>query len=63
MGILAWVFGSIGALCAVMGILAAVGGVVPQVGGPAFTPMFWLTLSGVILIISLIFAVSRGGYD
>ncbi len=62
MGILAWVFGSIGGLCAVMGIITALGGIVPQFN-PAFTPMFWLTLGGVILLISLIFAVSRGGYD
>ena len=59
MGMLAWIFGVIGGLCAVMGIITAAG-VVPLLGAE-FTWMFWLVLSAIVLLISIAFAVGRGG--
>ena len=59
MGALAWVFGALGGLCALMGIITAAG-VVPPLGAE-FTWMFWLVLAGVLLLASIAFAVGRGG--
>jgi len=60
MGMLAWIFGTIGGLCAVMGIITAAE-VIPvffrQLDG-----MFWLVLSAILLLTSIAFAVGRGGY-
>ena len=62
MGILAWTFGTIGGLCAVMGIITAAE-VVPVLGAD-FTVMFWMVLSAILLLISIAFAVGRsGGYE
>ena len=61
MGILAWVFGILGGLCAVMGIITAAE-VIPLLGAE-FTAMFWLALSAVLLLGCIAFAVSRGGYE
>lgn len=61
MGILAWIFGSLGGLCAVMGIVTAAE-VAPSLG-EGFTAMFWLTLGMVLLLVSIAFAVSRTSYE
>lgn len=57
MGILAWVFGSIGGLSMVMGIITAVGAV-PEVAG--LTWMFWFVLAAILVLISIVFAIGRG---
>ena len=61
MGILAWIFGSLGGLCAVMGIITAAE-VMPLLGA-AFDSMFWLVLSVILLLACIAFAVSRSGYE
>ncbi len=61
MGMLAWVFGSLGGLCAVMGIITAVE-VVPLLAS-ALTAMFWLALGAVLVLASIAFAVGRSGYE
>ena len=60
MGMLAWLFGSLGGLCTVMGIITAVK-VIPEVA--ALTWMFWLVLSAILLLICIAFAVSRSSYE
>ena len=60
MGALAWIFGAIGGLCAVMGIITAVE-VIPEVA--ALTWMFWLVLSAILLLICIAFAIGHGGYE
>ncbi len=57
MGMLAWTFGTLGGLCAVMGIIIVVE-VIPEVA--ALTWMFWFALSAILLLISIAFAVGRG---
>ncbi len=59
MGMLAWIFGIIGGLCAVMGIITAFG-VVPLLGDE-LTTMFWLVVSAIMLLGSIAFAVGRSG--
>ena len=61
MGIVAWVFGILGGLCAVMGIVTAVE-VIPLLGAE-FTTMFWLALSAVLLLGCIAATVSRGEYE
>ena len=56
MGMLAWTFGILGGLCAVMGIVTAVE-VIPEYAG--LTWMFWLVISAILLLISSAFAVGR----
>ncbi|MFC1950661.1 hypothetical protein ACFLWD_03245 [Chloroflexota bacterium] len=58
MGMLAWIFGTIGGLCVVVGIITAVE-VIPEIA--ALTWMFWFVLSGVLLLASIAFAVGRSG--
>ena len=61
MGMLAWIFGVLGGLCAIMGTIAATGAV-PEYAG--LTWMFWLGLSGILLLASIAFTVGRGsGYE
>ena len=61
MGTAAWIFGILGGLCAVMGILTATA-VVSEVA--ELTWMFWLVLSGILLLASIAFTVGRGnGYE
>ncbi len=61
MGIAAWIFGAIGGLCAVMGIITATA-VIPEFAG--LTWMFWLVLSGILLLASIAFTIGRGsGYE
>ncbi len=62
MVILAWVFGILGGLCAVMGIVTAAE-VAPIDIGEGFTSMFWLALSAVLLLACIAAAVSRTEYD
>ena len=58
MGILAWAFGIIGGLCAVMGIITAAE-VIPVLIGE-FTAMFWMVLSAILILVSIAFSVGRG---
>ena len=64
MAILAWVFGSLGGLCAVMGIITAAE-VAPLLAElpAAFTAMFWLALSAILLLACIAAAVSRTSYE
>jgi predicted outer membrane lipoprotein len=61
MAIAAWILGSLGGLSAAMGIITAAEIMDPLMVG--FTPMFWLALSGVLLLASIAFALSRGSYE
>ena len=58
MGMSAWIFGILGGLCAVMGILTATA-VVSEFA--ELTWMFWLVLSGILLLASIAFTVGGGG--
>ena len=58
MGMLAWTFGIIGGLCAVMGIITAAE-VIPVLIGE-FTAMFWMVLSAILILVSIAFAVGSG---
>ncbi len=60
MGMLAWIFGGLGGLCAVMGIITAVEAI-PEVA--ALTWTFWLVLSAILLLASIAFALGRSGYE
>ena len=58
MGMLAWIFGIIGGLCAVMGIIIALEVIkAAQVAGLDW--MFWLMLSAIMLLIAIAFSVGR----
>ena len=57
MGISALFFGLIGGLCAVFGIITALELLPPL--GTEFTWMFWFMLSGIVLLISVAFAIGR----
>ncbi len=61
MGILALILGSLGGICAVIGIVTAAEVNLPL--GAGFTPMFWLTLSAVLLLGCVAAAVSRTSYE
>ena len=61
MGILALVSGLLGGLCAVMGIITATA-VVPELA--ELTWMFWMVLSGILLLASIAFTLGRSsGYE
>ena len=62
MVIAAWVSGSLGGLCTVMGIITAAEVEIPFLGAE-FTAMFWLVLSAVLLLACIAFAISRSGYE
>ncbi|MDD4876494.1 MAG: hypothetical protein PHQ86_05125 [Dehalococcoidales bacterium] len=55
MAILAWTFGTIGGLCAIMGILTATA-VIPEYAELSW--MFWMVLSALSLLVTIAFAVS-----
>ncbi len=57
MGVLAWIFGSLGGLCMVMGVVTAAE-VVPLLGAE-YTWTFWFMLSGVLLLICIAFITGR----
>jgi hypothetical protein len=59
MGMAALIFGLIGGLCAVLGIITAAE-LLPALG-TEFTWTFWFMLSGIILLVSIAFAVGSGG--
>jgi len=59
MGLMALIFGLIGGLCAVMGVITALG-VIPLLG-TELTWFFWFMVSAILLLISIAFAVGRGG--
>lgn len=59
MGLTALIFGLIGGLCAVMGIITALE-VIPLLG-TGLTWVFWFAVSAILLLISIAFAVGRGG--
>jgi predicted histidine transporter YuiF (NhaC family) len=59
MGLTALIFGLIGGLCMVMGIVTAFG-VVPLLGAE-LTWVFWFAVSAILLLISIAFALGRGG--
>ncbi len=61
MGIVAWVFGILGGLSAVIGILRA-SEAIPLLGAE-FTAMFWLTLGVVLLLGCIAASISRGTYE
>ena len=64
MAILAWVLGILGGLCAVIGIITAIEAVPLLAELPAaFTTMFWLALSAVLLLACIAAAVSRTEYE
>ncbi len=64
MAILAWVFGILGGLCAVMGIITAAEAVPLLAELPeAFNEMFWLALGGVLLLACIAFSISRTEYE
>ena len=60
MGILAWIFGILGGLCAVTGIITAVA-IIPEVA--ALSWMFWLVLSAILLLVCIAFVLGRSGYE
>ncbi len=60
MGMSALIFCILGGLCAVMGIITATA-VVPDIAELSW--MFWMVLSGILLLASIAFALSRGSYD
>ena len=61
MGMSAWILGILGGLCAVWGIVTATE-VVSEYAG--LTWMFWLVLSGILLLACIAFTVGRGsGYE
>ena len=61
MGMSALIFGILGGLCAVMGIITAVE-VVSEFAELSW--MFWMVLSGILLLASIAFTVGGGeGYE
>ncbi len=60
MALLAWMFGILGGLCAVVGILTAVA-VIPEVA--ALTWTFWLMVSAILLLACIAFAIASGSYE
>ena len=61
MGMSALICGILGGLCAVWGIITATA-VVPEYA--ELTWMFWMVLSGILLLASIVFTVGRGsGYE
>ena len=61
MGVLAWVLGILGGLCAVMAVITAIE-VVPLLG-PELTWTFWFALGGVLLVGCIAAAVGRAGME
>jgi len=56
MVVAAWLFGILGGLCTVMGILTATT-VITEIA--ELTWMFWLVLSGILLLASIAFTVGQ----
>ncbi len=61
MGMTAWIVGLLGGFCAVIGILTATAAI-SEIA--ELTWLFWLVLSGILLLASIAFTVGRGsGYE
>jgi len=60
MGMAALISGIIGGLCAVMGILTAAV-VVQEFAG--LTWMFWMVLSAILLLATIVFAICRSSFE
>jgi len=58
MGMSALIFGILGGLCAVMGIITATA-VISEFAELSW--MFWMVLSGILLLASIAFTVGGGG--
>ena len=56
----AWIAGIIGGLCMAMGIVTAAEAI-PLLSAE-FTWLFWFALSGILLLISIIFTLARSEY-
>jgi uncharacterized membrane protein len=54
----AWIAGIIGGLCMAMGIVTATEAI-PLLGSE-LTWLFWLVLSGILFLISIVFTLGRG---
>jgi hypothetical protein len=64
MAVAAWISGSLGAVCAVIGILSATGAIAFLEDLPAgFSPLFWLVLGGLFILGSIALAVGRNSYE
>ena len=61
MSMLAWLFGFLGGLCAVMGVITATE-VVPLLDAD-LTPTFWLLLGIATLLISIALAIGNRGLE
>ena len=61
MGALAWISGTLGGLCMVMGIITAAE-VVPLLGS-AFTWMFWFVLAVILFLASIAFAIGLDTHE
>jgi len=61
MAALAWIVGTIGGLCMVMGIVTATE-VIPMFGAE-LTWMFWFVLSAILFLASIAFALGGRGED
>ena len=57
MGMLAWIFGILGGLCAVWGTITATG-VVSEYAG--LTWMFWMVLGAILLLASIALTLGSG---
>ena len=60
MGILAWVIGILGGLCAAAGVINAFGLMPPL--GAELTTMFWLVLSVNLFLVTIAFTVASTRY-
>ena len=61
MGMSALIFGILGGLCAVMGIITATAVILEFA---ELSWLFWMVLSGILLLASIAFTVGRGeGYE
>ncbi len=64
MGILALILGILGGLCAVMGIIIATEAVTLTIGVSALDDwMFWIMISGILLLACIAAALSRREYE
>ena len=64
MAIMAWVFGILGGLCAITGIITATEAIPLLAELPAaFTPIFWLTLGAVLLLVCIAAAVAHSSQE
>ena len=61
MGMLGWTFGFLGVLCMLMGVVT-VTEIVPLLG-EEYTWFFWFNLSGLLLLLTIAFAVASRGQE